>query len=165
MKKPVFPYSTLVSSYRAIPFAIELQYLIEWYCTPTVLSLYDFIRVEELHALMYQGRVFITKEKEEQEAMALGWVIVTVEYFDGDASERATAPYCTVPDPGDGNDAEASLPSALTMQCQRGVSMVAVEKLIKETILAASNGQINGAVDHLTVRTAQGRFSALSVSL
>ena len=45
-------HSSSLSAVRAVPFFIELVYIVEWLCTPTTLSLYDFIRVEEIYILV-----------------------------------------------------------------------------------------------------------------
>ena len=54
----------LLSLQRAVPFLTELIYLVEWLCTDTTLSLYDYIRVEEIYILLYQGKVFLDKQAE-----------------------------------------------------------------------------------------------------
>lgn len=53
---------SILSAQRAIPFVTELVYIIEWLCTDTTLSLYDYIRVEEIYILLFQGKVFIDKK-------------------------------------------------------------------------------------------------------
>jgi hypothetical protein len=55
---------SLLSAQRAVPFLTELIYIVEWLCTDTTLSLYDYIRVEEIYILLFQGKVFIDKQAE-----------------------------------------------------------------------------------------------------
>ena len=55
---------SLLSVQRAVPFLTELVYIVEWLCTETTLSLYEYVRVEEIYILLFQGKVFIDKKAE-----------------------------------------------------------------------------------------------------
>eukprot|EP01047_Picozoa_sp_COSAG01_P010006 COSAG01_NODE_419_length_17278_cov_34.763432_3_plen_2268_part_00 len=72
-------HSGAVSASRAVPFFTEFVYLVEWLCTSTTLSLYDFVRVEEIYVLLYQGQVFLDKkaaissEREQGDEQPFWW--------------------------------------------------------------------------------------------
>lgn len=143
--EPKFPTSSLRSSYRALPFLIELQYLVEWFCTPTTLSLYNYIRVEQLYNLMYMGKVSLTAAKKIEEANTVGWIPVRLEYCADEIDQ-----HCVVQDYDDADETDVvpELPKAITVKCHRDVELMEVEELINDAI--AEFFDVTVAVDHIS---------------
>eukprot|EP00049_Salpingoeca_infusionum_P004507 m.80388 g.80388 ORF g.80388 m.80388 type:complete len:2509 (+) comp12598_c0_seq3:623-8149(+) len=48
--------------YRAIPFLFELRMLLDWTCTPTTLSLNDWLRLEDISSQLYVNKYTLKSE-------------------------------------------------------------------------------------------------------
>lgn len=52
-----------VTSFQAIPFLLELRSVLDWVCTDTTLTLYHWLKMEDIYANIYVLKCYRESEK------------------------------------------------------------------------------------------------------
>ena len=55
--------AVLFTSFQAIPFLLELRSVLDWVCTDTTLTLYHWLKMEDIYANIYVLKCYRESEK------------------------------------------------------------------------------------------------------
>ena len=61
LKCDIFFY--VITSFQAIPFLLELRSVLDWVCTDTTLTLYHWLKMEDIYANIYVLKCYRESEK------------------------------------------------------------------------------------------------------
>lgn len=56
-------FFSVITSFQAIPFLLELRSVLDWVCTDTTLTLYHWLKMEDIYANIYVLKCYRESEK------------------------------------------------------------------------------------------------------
>lgn len=56
-------FCSVITSFQAIPFLLELRSVLDWVCTDTTLTLYHWLKMEDIYANIYVLKCYRESEK------------------------------------------------------------------------------------------------------
>lgn len=75
------PFSLGFTSFQAIPFLLELRSVLDWVCTDTTLTLYHWLKMEDIYANIYVLKCYRESEKVSNTDILLGVCFVVVVIY------------------------------------------------------------------------------------
>ena len=61
--KNIVQSAVLFTSFQAIPFLLELRSVLDWVCTDTTLTLFHWLKMEDIYANIYVLKCYRESEK------------------------------------------------------------------------------------------------------
>ena len=78
---PDLIFCYLVTSFQAIPFLLELRSVLDWVCTDTTLTLYHWLKMEDIYANIYVLKCYRESEKVRRLTLLLEVMVDIFGYY------------------------------------------------------------------------------------